>query len=271
MIGPSHEARRISLVVAHPGHELRLYGWMRRLRPTVFVLTSGDGACAADGRVNGSAVLAARTGAAAGALFGTYSDRELYARLMSLDTAPFRTWTRRLADEFVRLGVTTVITDAWQGYSPAHDLAHCIARIAAEASAERLGRGIEVLEYPVVPWSMAPSQPATPVAYRMSLDDGSFGAKLAACAAFPGIAPELAQIVEAEGRDGLREETLHHPAPMSALLAQTEWRPEYERFGEERVAAGVYDTVLRWRHVRAAAAAVSGACDVAGADADCAA
>lgn len=32
---------RAALVVAHPGHELRVYGWLEQARPRVFVLTDG--------------------------------------------------------------------------------------------------------------------------------------------------------------------------------------------------------------------------------------
>ena len=33
---------RTALFVAHPGHELRIYGWLERARPQVHVLTDGS-------------------------------------------------------------------------------------------------------------------------------------------------------------------------------------------------------------------------------------
>ena len=35
--------RRAVLVVAHPGHELSLAGWLTIVRPAVFVMTNGSG------------------------------------------------------------------------------------------------------------------------------------------------------------------------------------------------------------------------------------
>src|SRR4051794_29308473 len=34
---------RAALVVAHPGHELRVHGWIEAVRPLVHVLTDGSG------------------------------------------------------------------------------------------------------------------------------------------------------------------------------------------------------------------------------------
>ena len=35
--------RRAALVIAHPGHELCVYGWLETVRPRVFILTDGSG------------------------------------------------------------------------------------------------------------------------------------------------------------------------------------------------------------------------------------
>ena len=35
--------QRAVLVVAHPGHELRVHGWLELARPTVCILTDGSG------------------------------------------------------------------------------------------------------------------------------------------------------------------------------------------------------------------------------------
>ena len=35
--------KRCALVVAHPGHELRVYGWLALRKPDVYILTDGSG------------------------------------------------------------------------------------------------------------------------------------------------------------------------------------------------------------------------------------
>jgi hypothetical protein len=44
-------------------------------------------------------------------------------------------------------------------------------------------------------------------------------------------------------------ESFHRLRPMAELLPRPGEVPTYERVGEARVAAGLYRTVLRWRHL----------------------
>jgi hypothetical protein len=32
-----------ALIIAHPGHEIRVHGWLERAKPVVYVLTDGSG------------------------------------------------------------------------------------------------------------------------------------------------------------------------------------------------------------------------------------
>jgi hypothetical protein len=73
--------RRAALVVAHPGHELRVYGWTARERPLVCVLTDGSG-YAAGSRLGGTTALLTALGAAPGPIYGRFTDRELYDLLL---------------------------------------------------------------------------------------------------------------------------------------------------------------------------------------------
>src|SRR5207253_5484219 len=40
-VAPALPGGRAALVIAHPGHELRVYHWLRLARPSVFILTDG--------------------------------------------------------------------------------------------------------------------------------------------------------------------------------------------------------------------------------------
>jgi hypothetical protein len=53
---------RAALVTAHPGHELCLYGWLKRARPCVFIFTDGSGSTG-EPRLELTTKLLARTGA----------------------------------------------------------------------------------------------------------------------------------------------------------------------------------------------------------------
>jgi hypothetical protein len=243
----------IGLAIAHPGHELRLLQWVAAHRPTIYVLTagsrSGDGAC----RVDASRELAARLGATPGAIFGRHLDREVYGWIMAGDHRPFADLAAELADSFVARRLRSVVTDSWQLYNVVHDLWHLTVRAAAGMASERLGRVVDCLDYPVVPTAMA-RRAAGPATLEIRLSPAEVEAKLRVAADFPEIADDVAEVAQSGGLEFLATETLHAVRPLREIFPQAGEKPLYEEFGEARVAAGLYDSVLRWRHVEPIAA-----------------
>jgi len=251
----SRAGHRTGLVIAHPGHELRLSHWVAARRPTVHILTAGSRNGDDGTRVEASRRLAARLGATPGEVFGQRLDREVYAWIMAGDPAPFAALADELAESFVRQDLTTVVTDAWQLYNPVHDLWRLTAQAAASLASERLARPVQCLDYPVVPRSMAQRSPG-PLRLEIRLSPDEVDAKLALAADYPAIAGEVAELLAAGGRGFLASETLHDPRPLGELTPAPGEVPLYEQYGEARVAAGRYGAVLRWRHVAPIAAAL---------------
>jgi hypothetical protein len=117
------------LIVAHPGHELRLTAWMERERPLVCILTDGSGG-GSQPRTGFSRDLITRCGAAAGPVFGPLSDRAWYAAILAGDTAPFLDAAERIAA--VAASGALVVADPVEGYNPMHDLCAAVGdRVAA--------------------------------------------------------------------------------------------------------------------------------------------
>src|SRR5712672_767415 len=89
------------LIIAHPGHELLLHGWISRNKPVVHVLT--DGAAHSSGtRLGRTAELLRDLGARSGTIFGRLSDREAYAMIMERNTALLLSLVAELAAELER-------------------------------------------------------------------------------------------------------------------------------------------------------------------------
>ena len=239
---------RVALAVAHPGHELRLSAWVERARPVISILTTGSGHGSSRARVEASRRLAAELGATEGALFGSHLDRDVYGWIMDSDARPFLKLADALADGFVRQRVQTVVTDSWQLYNVAHDLCHLTVRRAVSLASAQLGWGIDCLDYEVVPPSMA-SRSGGPVCCPQELTPAQLERKIALAEGFPEIAHEADNLRRAGGMAFLGREDLHSLRPMEDLAPADGERPLYEAFGEDRVAAGAYRSVLRWGHV----------------------
>lgn len=239
------------LVVAHPGHELRVHGWFQRQRPTLSILAMGSRSGSSQVRLEASGRAAVAVDAPRGPLFGRLLDRDLYAHLMTGRSDVFGPYVDELADAFVSSGAELVVVDGWQRYSAAHDIAHVIGRLAARKAALALGRPISVLEYSVVSQSLAALHPAAISAQTLDLGPDETTAKDLAIVDHPDIESELAEIVAMDGRASLEKEAFFEPAPIEHLLRPQPARAYYETAGEDRVRRGIYPQVLRESEVAA--------------------
>jgi hypothetical protein len=246
--------RRAALVVAHPGHELRVHGWLERARPLVVVLTDGSGQSARS-RLPASVRVLDAAGARPASVFGRFTDRALYDAMLAGDVAPFRA----LADEIAASlsDVDYVVADAAEGYNPAHD----VCRLLADAAAARAGRArrrpLASFAFPLT-GAPAGTAPLRPDDVDATLDDGAFARKLAAARGYPGLAAEVGHALDALGAEAFRREVLRRVGPETIAVPAV---PFYERHGERRVAEGVYARVLcRDQHVRPIAEALACEC-----------
>ena len=87
-LSSSWEGLRAALVIAHPGHELRIHHWLERAKPRVFVLTDGSGHTNRS-RLGQTAALLDAAGALRGSMFGRFTDREIYRAILASDVDAF--------------------------------------------------------------------------------------------------------------------------------------------------------------------------------------
>ena len=230
--------------LAHPGHEVRLYGWIAKTKPTVHVLTTGSRHTRRMERLNACARILDGLGAAKGVLFGEVFDTELYEAILMQRMETFHTWTDALRDSLVDAGTTLVVCDGWQSFSVAHDLASVIARVAAGEA----GHDITVLEFAPVPESLPGVFDMGSPVYEFDLADALKREKKSVAMSVPDL-HELAEYIDREGEQNLLRERFYHPCPAAALLDPPQ-TPLYERYGEERVRAGHYKRAIGWKHLR---------------------
>jgi hypothetical protein len=233
-----------ALVVAHPGHELRVHGWLERARPTVFVLTDGSGH-GRGSRLGSTERLLRATGATPGAVFGRFSDREIYRLLLEGETGILAELARELAAALVALKVQVVAADALEGYNPSHDLCRVLTDAAVALVAQRSGLTPTRYEFPLSGPSGAGLEAAG--ALRLTLDDAALTRKLAAAHAYPEMADEVERALAGHGEEGFREECLRPVDPALTIEERAGSPPFYETYGERQVAAGYYPRVLRLR------------------------
>jgi hypothetical protein len=233
------------LIVAHPGHELRVYGWMERARPLACVLTDGSGG-GGEARIESTTRVLGEIGARPGPVYGRMSDREVYAAILAGEHGLFLRLADELAETLARHGADCVVGDAVEGYNPSHDVCRLVINTAVRM-AQPGGATMSSWDFVLVG---APGHcPAhlRGAAVFLELDDAALERKLRAAHGYPELAGEVAAALERYGQAPFRTECLRPSSPAERRGWAGEEPPFYETFGEARVAEGRYPRVLRFR------------------------
>ena len=239
--------RKAALVVAHPGHELRVYGWLESTRPRVFVMTDGSGRTG-HSRLHSTARILEGAGAGRGSVFGRFTDQAVYRATLLRDHELFAALARELADEFVRERIDYVAGDAEEGYNTAHDICRLVINAAVEMASRE--RGVEMGNYDFL-LTGRPSECPDRLRERavwLRLDDATVGRKLNAADNYPELASEVEAAIKENGRSAFRVECLRPVECGDGVGRRFDAeKPYYELYGERQVAAGHYEKVIGYR------------------------
>lgn len=234
---------RAALIIAHPGHELCIYGWVARLRPLVFVLTDGSGRSQKP-RIQHSTSILDRLGATRGSVYGRFNDAAIYRALLNHDFNLFTQIAAEIAETIARDELTCVVGDASEGYSPTHDACRLIVNAAVAMARERTDRDITNLEFPVVGQpNRRVTNGAAPSCFK--LDDRTFEEKLAAARAYPALQEDVEDLLRKYSEDAFRTEYLY-PTADGYEQSANQKLPDYEQLGEQRVRDGYYVRAIRY-------------------------
>jgi len=253
-ISSSWEGLRAALVIAHPGHELRIHHWLERAKPQVFVLTDGSGHTDRS-RLGRTTALLAAVGAAQGPLFGRLTDRQLYRGILGSDGDVFAALSRELAAALDDSGIDYVVGDAVEGVNPGHDVCRLIINAALMRVAAATGRRLGNFEFAVEGRPDACPAEERNHAILVRLDRHAYGRKLAAARTYSEIAVDMARLINNHAADAFRVECLVPVRYGFDIGDRFEHPAIYEAYGEKQVAAGLYSEVIRFRdHVAPVAA-----------------
>lgn len=230
-------------MLAHPGHELRVFGHLERHAPVVHVLTDGSGHTGRSRLWRTTEVLR-EAGASRGSVWGRFTDAELYSALRRADHGRFVGLARELEDAFSSDGPVVVAGDAAEGFNPGHDVCRLVVN-AAVGLAAALGARVESLEFPL---EAAPDAGAaeTAGAWVLVLDDACLSRKLEAARRYVEIGEDVEAAVGRFGVEAFRTEVLRPVRYGFDLRGRVGDPPFYEVHGEARVREGFYTDVVRF-------------------------
>jgi hypothetical protein len=235
---------RAALVVAHPGHELNLTGWLTMSQPSVFVMTDGSGQLGRS-RLHSTTKTLLRAGGRPGSIYGHLSDQEVYEAMLDQDLDLFLRLTFELADWICLDDIAYVVGDSAEGYNPTHDLCRTIVGGAVELAA-RVRGPIGNYEYVITGPRIDCVMGRCRGAIKLILDDQALERKLAAARGYPELAGEVQSAVERHGIESFRHECLHPVDNRKSWTPERSSQPHYEIHGQSRVAAGKYQRAVSY-------------------------
>ena len=236
---------RAALVIAHPGHELCVYGWIAKLRPRVFVLTDGSGHSRTP-RIRHTTAILDRLGAAKGTCYGRFTDAEIYQALLKHDYNIFAELAAEIAEALVKEEVTCVIGDPSEGFNPTHDACRVIVDAAVARARERHDRTITNLEFAIDGQPNRSLTGSTVEYSSVNLDNYTFAEKLGTARNYPGVNEDVENLVRKYSAEAFRIEYLYR-ADNGHEHTAADQKPFYEEYGAQRVREGYYEQVIRYR------------------------
>jgi hypothetical protein len=243
------------LVVAHPGHELRVHGWLETARPQVWVLTDGSGRSGRS-RLDSTTRILEATGAVRGPVYGEMSDMDLYDAVLNFKHQRFTNLIDQLASTLIENDVNCIAGDAEEGYNPAHDICRLIINAAVNLVERKTDKQIPNYDFSL---SGAPGQCPEDLRARslwINLDDDAFTRKLSAARDYPELQAEVEAALSGTDANNFRTECLR-PVNSHTATSIDNQVPFYEEYGERQVKAGHYSHVLRYNeHMLPLAAAL---------------
>jgi hypothetical protein len=238
---------KAALIVGHPGHELRVYRWLELAQPTVYVLTDGSGHTGRP-RIESTRTVLATAGATAGTLFGSFSDADLYTAMLSGDRACLCRVIHTLAEALSRTGIDYVVADALEGFNPSHDLCRFLVNAAVALTRQSTQRALGNFDFLLEGSPSACPDHLRAEAVLLELTDADLERKIAAAKGYPELREETEGALARFGAAAFRTECLRPVIDArQGIDTMEEEPPYYERYGEQQVAAGHYDRVIRYR------------------------
>lgn len=249
MPSPNIDSESTALVIAHPGHELHLLGWVGRRRPLVAILTDGSGS-SANSRLHRSEAVFTELGCTLCPDLQQASDRRIYQRILDGDVDFFWQRVECLSDQFHLHAAELVVSDMREGYSPTHDLAEALTHLAVTLCRRRHGRAPAHFTFPLT-GGPGTCPEGRSKAETLELTHSEFEHKLRTARGYEELAGELAALEKSGSLEIFKTEHLFRAGDELLSDDYLEREPYYETYGRKQVEKGLYSYLLTYRdHIR---------------------
>lgn len=233
------------LVIAHPGHELRIWHWVTLHQPLTFILTDGGGP-GGNARVGESARLLDGAGCPRGDWFGAFTDTEIYEMMLKKDGAQLAPLVLQLQRAIAAASPAIVMGDLCEGYNPSHDVCRAMIGAACELATQEGLPPRQNLAFPLIGDPMKAWMGRLTPSSTLTLDEKALSAKMAASQSYEELRQELEAALASSGSEAYAHEAFYIPPRHGGHDVLPEEPPFYERYGAKQVALGKYKHLISY-------------------------
>jgi hypothetical protein len=233
-----------ALVISHPGHELRIYDWLKRQKPIVSILTDGSGK-SNNSRMHGSTKIFQALDIPTSPIYGSYTDRYFYSKILSGDAEFFINLCEKIFQFFIKERIEFVAADAIEGYNPTHDICRMIINVVIEKIKKKLN--VEIKNYDFLLDGNHKDNPDYLSSELMwtELHPASLLEKINFIKNYPALQPEVDSLLQKHGDKVLKFECLRrYKASHFNFIKQ---KPFYEIYGEQQIKSGIYTNLISYQ------------------------
>lgn len=244
------------LLIAQPGHELKILGWLKTYLPDVVILTQGEGSTGS-ARLDQSLLLIHELGLRIRTdCLPPLSDQEVYRSiLMQQGALLLNNWFKTLYTFIKEEHITALVADSAEGYNPIQDLCRVLAN---QLTARLCQEGYEILnlEFPLLEHPQHAKHNNAPK-IEIHLSPEQLRNKIDLARQYGAGDQRLAEKIEMGfarfGEEAFKIESFY-PAQMTDYEKNKlpDLKPNFEIIGEERKQEGVYQAVITAEHLRKA-------------------
>jgi hypothetical protein len=234
------------LAIAHPGHELRAYGWLEKHCPAVLILTDGSGH-QTEGRFLRTVSILKSLQVDCCNWFNPYADRQIYQFILRGNGQFFLDLKAQLVDVLVQSpAIDFVLGDEYEGYNCVHDLFALV--VHAAVCEVRSQRSIQHYVFPTVGHPNQCPDALLTQAIVVPLAPDRFERKIQVALSYSELRAEVKRAIEQHSIQVFQTEYFYpfqadHPKFQTFVTH----KPHYELYGEQQVEKGYYQDVIRFQ------------------------
>ena len=237
---------RIALVLGHPGHELRVFNFLEKYKPRVYILTDGSGSDR-ESRLYQTEKLIRQTGAELSPIAGRFTDREMYRIMREQDIKPVCETIDEIIDDMRANSIDAVAGDSAEGFNPTHDLCRYMINCIVTNYGKLLDKPLPNFEFYLDgPPHICP-EGLNDKSIWLRLTDEEFDRKFEACKNYPEIFRDLQELVSKHSREPFKTECLWPVQDINRFKNWATDEPYYEIYGKKRIGENAYEQVITFK------------------------